>query len=115
MSTEFGFAEFADFDLTSYTETAKDAVVTDDKISIDWETSGSKYSVILRAMKNSKFNLWSGAISGLNQRDTRGEMEGFRYDIVGGGVLLVVKWIQEGTAGRGIYELLPVETSMKSA
>ena len=99
--TEFG----DDFVLTEYGELITDAVVADDRIAIDWEAYGEKLGVALRAGIDSGMEIWRGDITGAEPGIKRGEISAVRYDLESGGVLLIVKWWQDGYQGNGMYEL----------
>ncbi len=94
------------FVLTAYSELITDAVIADDRIAIDWLNSDESMGAILRVSVVDGVEIWSGDIIGTIPRTKRGEMSAVRYNLEGGGVVLIVKWLQDSFEGQGMYEIV---------
>lgn len=99
--TELGLdVDDCDFDV-------RDAVVSRDRIAIDWEEDGQLFHAVLKSSDGTYFDGHYGS----PQPNSQWTMQGTKYTAADKSVLLLVKWIQtdNGFAGWTIFELQPTD------
>lgn len=86
-----------------------DVVVSDERISLDWSVDQEKYNAVLRQTTVEDCERWRGAITVAYGAEHHkcGSIDGIRYDLYDGGVLLVAHWIENDYSGVALYELHP--------
>ncbi len=102
--TEFG-NNSDEFRLTECTSLIDDAKITQTRIAIDWTEPDGKYLAVLVPELEGEMEIWRGRIQCSVHPRERGRMDAVRYNLKGGGILLVVKWVANGYEGAGMYEL----------
>jgi hypothetical protein len=99
-----------DFDLFAALEFMDDVVLTSDRVAMDWHDDSDHYSVVLHPVNRKGYVCWYGKILLVNNNSIVGEISAVRYDLKGGGAILLCQWEQNGGGGNGVFEILPADS-----